>query len=259
MDITQIINEAFNPSTLAIEPNGVSSKFGKTKDFKPYKQGARGVDYTTYIVYNVNEFTDSEERTEFLKFIKRGGNGADSNYQHFVKRTAIYIASFLRKNRVHTVISAGSSARFLNDVFEAVQAINPSLTYINEAGLFVKAQRDEITFDTSRKAKSAEHIAKLNKKLDNMFATHGKFTSKEYDKVWGVVTTNLFKVAPHASTTLERAVTGKNVILIDDVYSSGVTVVNMLDALGEFKPKNINALAVLRPHSAKKVAKVSKD
>lgn len=217
----------------------IDTQMGKGK-FKPFQSNQQFIGVDIHSVYKV------DDATTLLKAIKYSGHeGIDrdsKDYQHFIKRTAIYVtAKILKDIKPDYIITPQSSSPILNDLLDVLRDINPHIKFLAEN--FKKViDIDKIEIDDSIKGlspasrKSIERVIK-NAKKDGYFQIK-KIANKDRK----FVKNYLELIDTYKYNKLED----KNVVLLDDVLSSGSTFKEMRNHLMNYGIKRLSGVTIFK-------------
>lgn len=212
--------------------------FGKSK-FEPYKTSTENV--------NVFSVYSSKGNTNILKAIKHlGDNNVDvktSEYLQFIKRTSIYISSKILKNKnIDYIVTPQSSSNILNDVLDDVSKMNPHIKILRENfKKIVDIDKIKILKDHP---KITPKIIKMLEKVISNAKSDGYFQIKNIKAVQfrKFVTGYMELIDSYKYEKLKN----KNILLLDDVYSSGTTIAEMINKLKMYEPNNIIGITLFK-------------
>ena len=216
----------------------IGTGFGKGK-FKPYKKSGSVLnDKLVYSVYSGGGATD------ILKALKNKNDifYDQEDYDYFINRTSIFIGKILRENKIQVVISPMSSSNLVQDVMTKVQEKNPNLTYFTSVFKKVKPQDIQNIYladdprVTPKIQKSFEYIK--NAAIKNEYLAMIKVDPKFRQFVRGFFE----EIDPRVI----KECTNKNVVLFDDVISSGTTIAEMLRMLGAAGAKEVTGITIFK-------------
>lgn len=228
------------------DPRGTSTTMGKgtaASKFTPFLTKSKALDgYSVYSVYTSKD----PSTTDVLKAIKRksGIQMNEADYQHFITRTAIFITSkILAPMAVDCIITPKSSSNVLNDLIVQLQSRNPHITFLPES--FVKTvDLSKIEVDTTQPgitpaiAKTLSGILKAAIKTD-------KFEIKKALPQYRKYFRNFFEVVDPA--ILEKF-QGKRICVLDDVLSSGSTLLAIMRSVSDYNPTSVIGTAIFKTH-----------
>lgn len=209
---------------------GVSTALGKS-NFVPYARKDKTLDgYTIYSVYASGDdsLTDVLLALKKKSFIKVD----PQDYEYFLKRTAIFITSkILRPTRCEIVITPRSSTTILNDILKYLQAQNPHIEFLPES--YVKTvDLTRIEVDRAHPQITDKIAYGLERIIKNAQQT-GKFEIKKALPQYRKFFRNFFEVV---DPRLTKKFAGRNICVLDDVLSSGTTVVQILKDVANYAP-----------------------
>jgi hypothetical protein len=193
-----------------------------------------------YSVYSVPKSTD------ILKVIKaRSYNGIDisnKDYRYFIKRTAIFIANRIIKDiKPDIIITPKSTSLILNDLTDELKLILPYITFLTEK--FRKViDMDKIKVDRDNPNITDEIIKRIDGSIRRA-KREGYFQIKWIDKRYAKFVSNFFELIDDYNY---EKIKDKNVILIDDVYSSGSTMFELLRIMKQYSPAELAAVSIFK-------------
>lgn len=241
-EYTQTLNEAFDivdgklVFNAPASNSGISSKFGKGKTYTPFIKKVEGVpDLFSYSLYQAK----SENATAILKAIK----SADMNnpaVKAFIVRSAIYAARVLRSLKADVIVTPHSTSPLVNTfVSELAKRIS--------ADIFVDsfAKRPDLTkieIDTSH-PNITPAIAKSMKSTLNRAIKQGYLSVKMFAVMHRKFLKNMFELT---DPKIIDKVNDKNVLIIDDIMTSGTTTKNIYDILKTNGANNVSALTLFK-------------
>lgn len=222
------------------DKTGVSTRMGK-KSFQPYLRKDKTLDgYSVYSVYSSSD----ENLTDVLLALKKKSyvKMDPADYQHFLRRTAIYItAKILRPLKIDVVVTPRSSTNILNDLLAELQARNPHIEFLPES--YVKtADISKIQVDRSHPA-ITDAIAKSLEAIIRAAQKSGKFEIKKALPQNRKFFKNFFEVVDPALT---RKFINRNVCVFDDVLSSGTTVVQIMKDIAVYGPATVAGCVIFK-------------
>lgn len=228
------------------DPSGTSTTMGKrtaASKFTPFLTKSKALDgYAVYSTYTSKD----PSTTDVLKAIKRKSEVQmdETDYQQFITRTAIFItAKILSPLRVDCIVTPKSSSNVLNDLIKQLQSRNPHIEFLPES--FVKTvDISKIEVDTTQHgitpkiANTLQGILKAAIKADKFEIKKALPQYRKYFK-------NFFEVVdPNILAKFEN----KNVCVLDDVLSSGSTLLAIMRSVADYSPKSVIGAAIFKTH-----------
>lgn len=215
------------------DKTGVSTKMGK-KEFAPYARKDKTLDgYTVYSVYASGD----ESLTDVLLALKKKSQVSmdPADYERFLKRTAIFITSkILRPTHADIVVTPRSSTNILNDLLSIIREQNPHIMFLPES--YIKtADLSKIEVDHSHPSITPA-IAKTLEGIIRAAQRTGKFEIKKALPQNRKFFKNFFEIVDPGLT---KRFQGRNVCVLDDVLSSGTTVVQIMKSITDYGPASI--------------------
>jgi hypothetical protein len=223
-----------------VEKSGeASTKLGKGKEFNPFQKKISSTGKIIYSVYNV------KESTPVLKAIKSFDSQNATNikdYQSFLKRTAIFISSRIFKEvKPDVVITPKSSSNILNDIIKELQNISPHIIFLQEKfKKIVDPEQIKIDYD------NPSITPKIIDRLENILRKakrDGYFQLKAALPQNRKFLQNYFELIDDYKY---EKIEGKNIILLDDVVSSGSTFDEMMRILEQYAPNEISGVTIFK-------------
>jgi len=217
--------------------DGLSSSFGKGKKFTPYEKKASISGNTIYSVYNVKDLKGAPT----IKAIKSGVANS-SDYRHFIKRTAIFISSkILKKSKPDIVITPASTSFILNDLIEELKSIMPHVKFLKEKFSKVLDPK-KITIDLDH-PKITDKIIDVLESILKRAKRDGYFQLKKVLPQNRKFLKNYFNLIDDYKY---EKIKGKNIVLLDDVVSSGSTFEEMIRIIEQYGPNTINGVTIFK-------------
>lgn len=196
----------------------MNSSFGKN-DYKPYIKSLFGIlnlkNLKIFSAYKLDKNLDKAMQINILKQIKSGQFGV---YSNFINRTAIYLNRLIKDNSIDVVIYPESSSNFNLDLVNRLTTINNTIKKFDAAITKTQANKIEVLDSTK------EFEQKILKSLDRKIKREDKL---ELKSVPGKFRNLLFKFVPHIfnlNPYLKKVIHGKNILIVDDILTSGLTI-----------------------------------
>jgi hypoxanthine phosphoribosyltransferase len=216
----------------------------------PYKTTIKGTDVDVYSLLN---YVSSEVSTDILKSLKGSGPYPvdDKQYQHFMSHVKATSAIFIRHVKPDIILYPKSSSPLLKQFVDEVAKGYPSAEVLSDA--FIKSALNAedveplINVDHPDWAKFAKENPKevvalkrsLKKNLQN-----GELQLKHIYKPFAKFIKNFIELRD-AYNVLEK-VMDKDVLIIDDIYSTGSTMAEMVRQLKDFECHKIVGLTLFK-------------
>jgi len=240
-------------------------KAGSTKDSistyfraQPYTTSVSGVDAEIYSLLN---YVSSDVSTDILKSLKGKGpyKVNPKQWESLLKQVKQHASVFVKRFKPDVIIYPKSSSPLVKQFVDQVHSAYPSAELLDER--FVKkvidAENLEPLINTSHPdwpKFAKDHPAEV-KKLKQSLKTHverGELELKKLYKPYLKFIKNFIELKD-AYEVLER-VMGANVLVVDDILSSGTTMAEMIRQLQEFEPSKIVGLTLFKVTTAQKSA-----
>lgn len=218
-----------------------NTRLGKGK-FIPYvAQGVSVNNKTIYSVYNKNVKTISEIIKTLKKQNKIDMNSSD--YEHFIKRTAVYVTSEsagIMKN-IDVILTPKSSSFIVQDLVDEIKKRKPDIKIITET--FYKLPVEDIVIDYKNYDVS-ETVKTDMDKLIKKAKKEGFLELKKVKKIFLNYISNILCI--DKLKIKQNYIENKNILLIDDVLSSGKTFQEMIRLIESFSPNEIRGLTIFK-------------
>jgi len=221
--------------------SGISTRMGKDKNFTPFKTSGKmfGNDviisgYSSKLLDDVN-IQPKGLRVIIYNLIKGKTsefNLSNEEIDHLVKRTIIYLNRYFNKNNLSfDVILLPKSSSNLNK--KMAEEFRKRFPYD------VTLYSDEITKSSPKDLQIVgnppEQIRKSLEKIIDKWKQLGKFEIKKLPPSWRQFVSNLSKIEDNVF----KKVDGKNVLIIDDVLTSGTTIADIIKQIRSKSNPNI--------------------
>lgn len=229
----------------------------------PYQSTLVGAKDAT--VYSILNYVSSQETTKLLRSLKGQGpyNLKPRQYEMFLDQVVDQCVMIFGKLHPDAVILPSSSSSFLNDLCERLKKKYTKAKYFNDA--FVKRALDAENVEPLINKEhpdwekfSTEHpkdASDLRKTLARQIKTNGALELKKLYKPLLKFVKNFVELKD-AYQILDN-ILERRVIVMDDVLSSGSTMVEMVRQLKEMEPTFIAGLTIFKRTSAVKEAAVN--
>lgn len=218
---------------------GQSTKFGKKK-LEPYVTRSAMVNHNTiFSVYVKND-------PQFVNIVKALKKKNDihvdpDDYQHFLRRTTLYIARLLKSQHTDVVITPKSSHEFLDDLLSSLKERMPHLiTYPSLYTKQIDVSKIKINYDDPRLTDKISHsLESILKKAQST----GNFEIKKILPQHRKFITGIF--SEPEKKTMDK-LTGQSICVLDDVFSTGHTVTNIITNISQYEPENVFGLCIFK-------------
>lgn len=215
---------------------GISTSFGKTKNLTPFTKTIKGTDgVVSYSLYQAK----NKNSSDIMKAVKSTDFSNDDIHK-FLKRSSIYAARVLRPLDIDLIVTPVSSSPLTKEFAKYIQKRTNYDVLVDSFKKRPDLSRVEIDVDhpkiTPKIIKSMQSILKRAIKQGNL-------TIKMFAPMHRMFVKNLFEVTEQKILTKTE---GQNIIIIDDVTTSGTTIKNINDILVTNKAKSVNALTIFK-------------
>lgn len=213
--------------------------------YKKYRGRVSNLGDTKYSYYHAYQLKKNDDSTDLLKAVKMLEiNKRDLD--QLLNKAVIGFDKEFNISSFDTVISPTSSSLVLSDLVDLISKKGGIRNVFN--GSFVKSAQDEIQLDIEKveavtSEKTKKDIMKAFKKatditsafkMKDVWAPHRKFFI------------NFLKFNTDNDRRIYNAVSGKNIILIDDFKTSGTTIKEMIRQLAELGAANIVVFVLIK-------------
>lgn len=227
------------------EDSNINTRLGiSSKNFK-FKPRIKTLPKSGVKVLSVYQKTSNKETTEIIKDLKRGTperglSVQEDDYNSFLTRTAIFYGRVLKDMDIDTIFTMESKSSLSKDLTSKIKTILPNTTIKVLDNSIVK---DIKNIKLNREgAKLSDYEYKLLGDIYNDVRTKGEFSLKKIHPKHRSLFTDWIKVNEDSI----RDVTDKNIIVIDDYITSGVTLDEVCLQLLKLSPKSILCLTILK-------------
>ena len=213
---------------------GIPTKFGKGVNFKPYKKEiVPGL--KSYSLYNAK----GKAANDVMVALKKA-DFKDEKIDAWLERSAVYAARILKDLNINIIVSPISSSDLTKEFTKKVQKRVHYDVYVDA----FKKQKDISKVDidrdhpniTDKIISSMESIIQRGIKRNHlsvkMFAPHHRKFVK-----------NLFEIT---DPKLLSKFSGKNVVIIDDIMTSGTSAKNIYDVLITNDAEEVSVLTLFK-------------
>lgn len=217
----------------------------------PYETKFKVADATIYSLFN---YLPGPVTTELLSSIKGKGplDLKPKALQLFFDQVETAVAPLLKKLQPDVVIFPRSSSPLTADFAKILKAKSPKSEIVGDAFIKKLLKADDIEPLINTKHPdwtkfAADHpgeVKKLKQSLAKHIETNGTLELKKLYKPYLKFITNFVEMED-ASRLLDMVI-GKKVLVVDDVLSSGATMLEMLRQLEEFEPSELSGLTIFK-------------
>jgi len=242
------INEGIKISdnSIVFSDDGQKTSFGKNKKLAPYVMKVNDIDENEYDIFSVYKRNlGSKDFAEIVSAIKKKSdvNIDKETYEFFIKRTAIYLTSNISDimKNVDVILMPPTSSFILDDIVKFISERKPNIKIIKDS--FVKNSPNEIKIDYDHQ-KMTDSIKKELEDIISRATKSGVFQVKKVRKqnrkfLYNTMIMNNSKIK-------ESYIYDKNVLILDDLLTSGFTIKQMMSAISLFNPKHISGSTIFK-------------
>lgn len=216
--------------------NDVSTSFGKGKKHTPYRKKVEGSSVLTYSLYAAKTSSGKDG----IKAIKRGLLPSDE-YDKLIKRSAVYAVRLIKDKKIDVLVVPKSSSPLVMDLAKGIAARAQGITIVLD--IFDKVDPSRIVINTEH-PKITPDIEKSLAASLRKASQVGYFEMKKIHNPWRKFLTNTL-----AFKGKDDEFEGKNVLLLDDMVTSGSTLKEMKVAADNAGAKSVAILAMFKAKS----------
>jgi len=216
--------------------------------YRPYKGRILRKGDTTYSYYHAFQLKKTDYSTDLLKAIKM----LEINRRDLDQFLSKAVLGFNKKfaiNSFDTIISPTSSSLVLSEFVNMIADKGAIRNVYNDS--FVKAAQDEIQLDLDKvnKIKDEKTKVEIFKAFKRATAPDNLFKMKDIWARYREYFINFLKFNTENDRRLYNAVTGKNIVLVDDFKTSGTTIREMLNQLSDLGAANVVVIVLIKVDS----------
>lgn len=215
--------------------SGIKSKFGKSKDYTPYKKKVEGTDIITYSLYSAS----AKNSTEIMRAVKRADFSSPEVIQ-FLKRSAVYAYHLLKSMNIDAIVTPISSSDLTKEFVKELQARTHYDVYVDSFKKNPNISSIEIDVDNPNITPA---IAKSMQKILDKANRDGQLSLTKFSVMHRKFIKNLFQIV---DKTLLAKFDGKKILIIDDIMTSGTTTKNIVDILMINGAKEVSGLTIFK-------------
>ncbi len=225
------------------QDSNINTRLGITsKNFK-FKPRFKTLPKSGVKVLSVYQKTSNKETTEIIKDLKRSEEErgvSENDYNSFLTRTAIFYGRVLKDMEIDTIFLMESKSSLSKDLTVKIKSILPNTTIKLLDNSIVK---DIKNIKLNREgAKLSDYEYELLGNIHNNVKTKGEFSLKKIHPKHRALFTDWIKINEDSI----RDVTDKNIIVVDDYITSGVTLDEVCTQLLKLSPKSILCLTIIK-------------
>lgn len=248
-EYSKLLKEGFviKNKTLFFDPNAgsfIKTSFGKSKKRKPY---IKTIDNgTVYSVYGEIKKINKKTKDEILRTIKGQSDVYEldyDSYKKFLTRTAIYMASLIKKNEADVIFVMDSSSPLVKDLQTEINKRLPKYydTHTYYKKIFKNPDFSQINIDPGD-ANLKDINLKTMKSTFNKLKKTGNFKISKFFGGRRKFVKNWLKL----NDNILHKVIDSNVVVIDDFLTSGSTMTEAARLLTEAGAKSVIGLTIAK-------------
>lgn len=217
--------------------SGIQTSFGKGKNLQPFKKKVPGTDMISLSLYQAKGATD------VLKALKSANYKSDPEVIQFINRSAVYATRILNRIDTDVIVSPVSSSDLVKEFAKQIQRRTYDEFYIDSFRKSPDISRISVNKDDPRI--TDEIIASMEKTLARA-KKKGFVSVKQFAPSHRKFLKNLFEVIDES---LYNKVADKNVVIIDDVMTTGTTAKQIHDILKTHGANSVVTLTMFKATS----------
>lgn len=214
----------------------IQTAFGKGKKLQPFKKKVPGTEMTSLSLYQ------SKQATNVLKALK-SADYRDPEVKQFINRSAVYATRILRQMNIDIIVTPVSSSDLVKIFSKEIQKRTYYDFYIDSFGKAPDISK--ITVDKDDPRITDDIIASMEKTLARA-KKKGFISVKQFAPPHRKFLKNLFEIIDES---LYNKIADKNVVIIDDVMTSGTTAKQIHDVLKSHGANEITTLTMFKATS----------
>jgi hypothetical protein len=224
----------------------INTKFGKSKKMNPYTGKLPFGKF--YTAYKKNDDVKQSDYNEILKAIKGQSKlyTIDYNsYQNFLKRTAIYLSSFILEENIDIILLIESSSPLVMDLVNEINKRLPKYYEIKSynKAIFKNPNLDEIILDLKgNEDKFQDKTIKNFERILDKARNDNYFKISKVEVKWRTYIRDWLKMKDNILSKIIDA----NVCIIDDFVTTGATMKEASQMLEDAGAKSVLGLGILK-------------
>ena len=208
-----------------------------------------------FFQYEFEKDISSKLRSEFIHALKFDQNLiGKENINKFIDKALVNLNKAINLSTVDIVLYPQSSSSLTKDIVDKIDYFTDADKYIKIE--LIKKQILEINFNWDKFNKYCElkdipdnikeiMIKKMNKMLDNIHSLDYFSIAKHIkDQKYKRFLKNIYKFYDDNSINLLKTIKNKKILIIDDIYTSGITIEQIIKAYQMLNPDDSNSLTV---------------
>lgn len=217
--------------------SGIDTRFGKSKDLKPFRKKVPGTDMESISLYQFKSATD------ILKALKKADFRNDQEVRQFVNRSAVYGARILRSYDIDIIVTPKSSSDLVKEFAQQIQSRTYYDFYIDS---FQKTPNLNNVYIDKDDPRISDSIANSMERTLDKAKSKGSLSVKSFAPQHRKFVKGLFEIVDEK---LYGKVYDKNVVIIDDVMTSGTTSKQIYDILQLHGANSVTTLTMFKATS----------
>lgn len=226
-------------------PDTIGTSFKRV----PYKSTIKGSEP----IWSILNYVSSDQSTKILQSLKGKGpyQVTDKQIDQLLTGVVGACRQLFASVKPEVLIYPKSSSDLLKQFVEKLKKAYPGIEVLDEAFIkkALKAGDEEALINTDHPdwEKFSKENPKAVSELKKTLARHIQDGNLELKKLYKpyVKFIKNFVELKDAYNVLEK-VMDKNVMVVDDIFSSGTTMLEMMRQLKEFEPKDISGLTIFK-------------
>ena len=216
---------------------GIKTAFGKGSNLSPFTKKVPDTDMISYSLYQ------AKKATPILKALKDANFKSDESVRQFVNRSAVYGFRILRKMDIDIIVAPLSSSLLTREFAQQIQKRSNYDFYLDSFRKTADISRVGINRNDPR---ITDQIIKSMEKTIARAQKNGFISVKQFAPQHRKFITNLFEII---DDKLYQKVNDRNVVIIDDIMTSGTTSKQIYDELKTHGANQITTLTLFKASS----------
>ena len=211
-------------------------------------------DFQAGVVYSILNYISSDETTKLLQSIKGSGpyHAKPEQVERFLRMVVDACVPLITRLKTDVILYPKSGSTLVRNFAKALGARNSKIVILDDAFIkkAVSAEHVHAMINTDHPAwgkfslENPNAVTKLSRSLEKQLQDHGTLELKKLYKPYVKFIKNFLELK-NAYETLDT-VLGKNVLVVDDILSSGTTINEMMRQLTEMEPALIAGLTIFK-------------
>lgn len=212
-------------------------------------------DNTYFFQYEFGEDVPSKTRSEFIQAMKFKQNSlGKGNVDMFIDKALVNLNKAVNLSTFDIVIYPQSSSTLTKDIVDKIDYFTDADRYVKIEA--VKKQISDINFNWGKFDKYCDLKSilanvknvmkqKMEKMLDDIYSLDYFSIAKNIkDQKYKKFLKNIYKFYNEKTTQLLKSIVDKKILIVDDIYTSGTTIEQIIKAYQMLDPDDSNILTI---------------